>query len=119
MNPYIEILRPGNALMGAISIILVAIIDKTVSIPVILAMITVFPWCKLEGEAQPHCVGLGGVVLAPRHGASIFLVIPAAAAVHSILATDGACRVGLSIAAVVAKPVLAPLIYVAAHVVQL
>ena len=42
MNPYVEILRPENALMGAISIILVAIIDKTVSIPVILAMITVF-----------------------------------------------------------------------------
>lgn len=42
MNPYIEILRPGNALMGAISIILVALIDKTFSIPVILAMITVF-----------------------------------------------------------------------------
>ncbi len=42
MNPYIEILRPGNALMGAISIILVALIDKTVSILVILAMITVF-----------------------------------------------------------------------------
>jgi geranylgeranylglycerol-phosphate geranylgeranyltransferase len=42
MNPYIEILRPGNALMGAIAIILVAIIDKTISIPIILAMITVF-----------------------------------------------------------------------------
>jgi geranylgeranylglycerol-phosphate geranylgeranyltransferase len=42
MNPYIEILRPGNALMGAISIILVAIIDKTISIPIVLAMITVF-----------------------------------------------------------------------------
>ena len=42
MNPYIEILRPGNALMGAISIILVAIIDKTISIPIILAMIVVF-----------------------------------------------------------------------------
>ncbi|MDO5814211.1 MAG: UbiA family prenyltransferase [Methanobrevibacter sp.] len=42
MNPYIEILRPGNALMGAISIILVALIDKTLSIPVVLAMITVF-----------------------------------------------------------------------------
>lgn len=42
MNPYIEILRPGNALMGAISIILVALIDKTISIPVILAMLTVF-----------------------------------------------------------------------------
>ncbi len=42
MNPYIEILRPGNALMGAISIILVALIDKTISIPVLLAMLTVF-----------------------------------------------------------------------------
>ena len=42
MNPYIEILRPANALMGAISIILVALIDKTISIPVILAMLTVF-----------------------------------------------------------------------------
>ena len=42
MNPYIEILRPGNALMGAISIILVALIDKTFSIPIVLAMITVF-----------------------------------------------------------------------------
>jgi len=42
MNPYIEILRPGNALMGAISIILIALIDKTISIPIILAIITVF-----------------------------------------------------------------------------
>ena len=42
MNPYIEILRPGNALMGAISIILVALIDKTFTIPIILAMIAVF-----------------------------------------------------------------------------
>ena len=42
MNPYIEILRPGNALMGAIAIILIAIIDRTVSIPIILAMMAVF-----------------------------------------------------------------------------
>ncbi|MBQ6099470.1 MAG: UbiA family prenyltransferase [Methanobrevibacter sp.] len=42
MNPYIEILRPGNAMMGAIAIILIAIIDKTISIPIILAMLTVF-----------------------------------------------------------------------------
>ena len=42
MNPYIEILRPGNALMGAISIILIAIIDKTISIPIVLAMMAVF-----------------------------------------------------------------------------
>ncbi len=42
MNPYLEILRPGNALMGAISIILIAIIDKTISIPIVLAMLAVF-----------------------------------------------------------------------------
>ena len=42
MNPYIEILRPGNALMSAISITLVALIDKTISIPVVLAMLAVF-----------------------------------------------------------------------------
>ena len=42
MNPYIEILRPGNALMGAIAIILIAIIDKTISIPIVLAMLAVF-----------------------------------------------------------------------------
>ncbi|WP_458404236.1 UbiA family prenyltransferase [Methanobrevibacter sp.] len=42
MNPYIEILRPGNAVMGAITIILVAIIDRTFSLPVILAMLAVF-----------------------------------------------------------------------------
>lgn len=42
MNPYIEILRPGNALMGAIAIILVALIDKTISIPIVLAMMAVF-----------------------------------------------------------------------------
>ena len=42
MNPYVEILRPGNAIMSAIAVILVAIVDKTISIPIILAMITVF-----------------------------------------------------------------------------
>lgn len=42
MNPYVEILRPGNAIMGAISIVLIALIDKTISIPIILAIITVF-----------------------------------------------------------------------------
>lgn len=42
MNPYIEILRPGNALMSAVAIILFAIIDKTISMPVILAILTVF-----------------------------------------------------------------------------
>lgn len=42
MNPYIEILRPGNALMGAIVVVLVAIIDKSFTLPIILAMLAVF-----------------------------------------------------------------------------
>jgi len=42
MNPYIEILRPGNALMGAIAIILIAIIDKSFNVPLILAILAVF-----------------------------------------------------------------------------
>ncbi len=42
MNPYIEILRLGNAVMGAITIILIAIIDRTFNIPLILAMLAVF-----------------------------------------------------------------------------
>ena len=42
MNPYIEILRPGNAMMGAIAIILVAIIDRSFNVPIILAMLAVF-----------------------------------------------------------------------------
>lgn len=42
MNPYIEILRPGNAIMGAIVVVLVAIIDKSFSLPIILAMLAVF-----------------------------------------------------------------------------
>lgn len=42
MNPYIEILRPGNVIMAVIAIVLVAIIDHSISIPIILAMLTVF-----------------------------------------------------------------------------
>ena len=42
MNPYVEIMRPGNAIMGAIAIILVAFVDKTFNIPVILAILAVF-----------------------------------------------------------------------------
>ena len=42
MNPYIEILRPGNVIMAVIAIVLVAIVGHTVSIPIILAMLAVF-----------------------------------------------------------------------------
>ena len=42
MNPYIEILRPGNAIMGAITIVLIAFIDHSISVPLLLAMLAVF-----------------------------------------------------------------------------
>lgn len=42
MNPYIEILRPGNVIMAMIAIILVAIVSHSISIPIILAMLAVF-----------------------------------------------------------------------------
>lgn len=42
MNPYIEIIRPGNVIMAIIAIILVAIVSHSISIPIILAMIVVF-----------------------------------------------------------------------------
>ena len=41
MNPYIEIIRPGNVVMAMIAIVLVAIVAHTISIPIILAIITV------------------------------------------------------------------------------
>ncbi|WP_407415385.1 UbiA family prenyltransferase [Methanobrevibacter sp.] len=41
MNPYIEILRPGNVMMAMIAIILVAIVSHTISIPIILAILAV------------------------------------------------------------------------------
>lgn len=41
MNPYIEILRPGNVIMASIAIVLVAIVGHTLSIPVLLAILTV------------------------------------------------------------------------------
>lgn len=42
MNPYIEILRPGNVIMAMIAIILVAIVAHSISVPIILAMLAVF-----------------------------------------------------------------------------
>lgn len=42
MNPYIEMLRPGNALMAIISILLLAFIVKDFNIHILLASISVF-----------------------------------------------------------------------------
>lgn len=42
MNPYVEIIRPGNVIMAIIAVILVAILAKSVDIPIILAMLAVF-----------------------------------------------------------------------------
>jgi geranylgeranylglycerol-phosphate geranylgeranyltransferase len=42
MNPYLEIIRPGNVVMAMIAIILVAIVSHSISLPIILAMLAVF-----------------------------------------------------------------------------
>lgn len=42
MNPYIEIIRPGNVVMALIAVILIAIIEKNIDLPIILGMIAVF-----------------------------------------------------------------------------
>lgn len=42
MNSYIEILRPGNAIMALIAVILMAIIGKTYSFEIVLGAISVF-----------------------------------------------------------------------------
>jgi len=42
MNAYLEIIRPGNAVMAVIAVILVAIIAKNYDLPIILGAITVF-----------------------------------------------------------------------------
>ena len=39
MNPYVEIIRPGNVIMAIIAVILVAILAKSVDIPIILSLI--------------------------------------------------------------------------------
>jgi geranylgeranylglycerol-phosphate geranylgeranyltransferase len=42
MNSYIEILRPGNAIMALIAVILMAVIGKTYSFGIVLGAISVF-----------------------------------------------------------------------------
>lgn len=42
MNGYLEIIRPGNAVMGVIAVILMAIIGEDYNIPIILGAIAVF-----------------------------------------------------------------------------
>lgn len=42
MNPYIEIIRPGNAIMAVIAVILMGIVGHNYSIPIILSLIATF-----------------------------------------------------------------------------
>lgn len=42
MNTYVEIIRPGNAIMAVIAVVLIAIIGKNYDIPIILGAIAVF-----------------------------------------------------------------------------
>lgn len=42
MNPYVEIIRPGNVIMAIIAVILVAILEKSIDMSIILSMLAVF-----------------------------------------------------------------------------
>ena len=42
MNAYLEIIRPGNAIMAVIAVILVAIVGKNYDLPIILGALAVF-----------------------------------------------------------------------------
>ena len=42
MNAYLEIIRPGNAVMGVIAVVLMAIIGENYNTPIILGGIAVF-----------------------------------------------------------------------------
>lgn len=42
MNAYLEIIRPGNAVMGVIAVVLMAIIGENYNLPIILGGIAVF-----------------------------------------------------------------------------
>lgn len=42
MNPYLEIIRPGNAILAVISILIIAVISGVFTFPVLIACIVVF-----------------------------------------------------------------------------
>ncbi|KZX15832.1 protoheme IX farnesyltransferase [Methanobrevibacter cuticularis] len=42
MNAYLEILRPGNALLAVVAVVLIAIIGKNYDVPILIGIITVF-----------------------------------------------------------------------------
>lgn len=55
MNPYVEILRPGNAIMALIAVVLMAIIGKTYSIGIILGAVSVFIATGAGNTINDYC----------------------------------------------------------------
>lgn len=55
MNPYIEILRVGNAVMALIAVVLMAIIGKTFSFEIVLGAISVFLATGAGNTINDYC----------------------------------------------------------------
>ncbi len=55
MNPYIEILRVGNAVMALIAVVLMAIIGKTFSFDIVLGAISVFLATGAGNTINDYC----------------------------------------------------------------
>ena len=85
-----------------------------------LLVIRLFNGWKLKGEAQAEIAARvrRREVAAARHAPVPAVVVPAAPSLHAVGARRGAGGIGLRAAAVAAPPVPAPLLHVAAHVVQ-
>ncbi len=55
MNSYVEILRPGNAVMALIAVVLMAIIAKTFSLKIILGAVSVFIATGAGNTINDYC----------------------------------------------------------------
>ena len=55
MNSYIEILRPGNAIMALIAVVLMAIIGKTYSFGIVLGAVSVFLATGAGNTINDYC----------------------------------------------------------------
>ena len=88
---------------------------------VICLLIFCYPPALFRCESQAHtdeAAGRHRVVVTIRYAAASSEVAPATTAQHAVRPTGGSGRIGLLATAIAAIPVIAPLIHIAAHVVQ-
>ena len=89
---------------------------------VICLLIFCYPPALFRCESQAHTVVVEAashrVVATARYAAISCAVVPASTTQHAVRPTRGTGRIGLLATAIAAIPVIAPLIHIAAHVVQ-